>query len=73
MTKPQVRAPRTDHSELIVDYVAGKLEPGMEAAFERHIESCAWCRAEVAQQEAVWAILDEWREMVLAIGCRDAG
>ena len=45
--------------ELIVGYGARTLDPGAAAAFERHIVSCAGCRAAAALQKAVWAALDE--------------
>jgi anti-sigma factor RsiW len=46
-------------SELIVDYVAGTLDSNTEAAFRRHLESCAACCEAVAGQKAVWSALDE--------------
>jgi anti-sigma factor RsiW len=48
----------SDCKELIVDYVAGTLDPTTEAAFERHIECCAACREDARLQKAVWTALD---------------
>lgn len=50
-------------AELVVGYCARTLEPEKAAAFERHIQSCARCRETAAIQKAVWAALDEWREL----------
>jgi len=52
-----------ESAELIVGYGAGTLDPGTAAGFERHLESCADCCEVVAAQRAVWAALDEWREL----------
>jgi anti-sigma-K factor RskA len=48
-----------DGAELIVAYAAGTLDSGDQAAFERHVESCASCRQMAAAQQAVWSALDE--------------
>jgi hypothetical protein len=52
-------------AELIVGYGARTLDPDTEAAFERHIGSCAACYQLAAAQKAVWTALDdaEWREL----------
>jgi|SRR5581483_644581 len=51
-------------SELIVDYVAGKLDSQRLAAFRRHLDCCASCSDGVARQSTVWLALDEdvWRK-----------
>ena len=46
-------------SELIVDYVAGRLDFDSQAAFQRHIDSCVLCCDAVARQSRVWLALDE--------------
>ncbi|HEX4595709.1 MAG TPA: zf-HC2 domain-containing protein [Bryobacteraceae bacterium] len=46
-------------AELIIAYAARTLTPEEEAAFERHLESCASCRVLVVRQRAVWSALDE--------------
>jgi anti-sigma factor RsiW len=58
---------RAECPELIVDFVAGTLDPAEEAAFLRHIETCAACRRAVDGQRAVWLALDEWRGLVLTV------
>jgi hypothetical protein len=45
-------------AELIVGYCARTLDPETEAAFGRHLDSCAVCGQLVAAQKAVWAALD---------------
>ena len=47
-----------DGAEWIVAYAARTLDSGNEAAFERHLESCASCREMAAEQRAVWSALD---------------
>ncbi|HTA69570.1 MAG TPA: zf-HC2 domain-containing protein [Bryobacteraceae bacterium] len=47
-----------DGAGWIVAYVARTLDSGSEAAFERHLESCASCREMVAAQRAVWSALE---------------
>ncbi|HXA64779.1 MAG TPA: zf-HC2 domain-containing protein [Bryobacteraceae bacterium] len=49
----------SDGAELIVAYAAGMLDSGDQAAFERHLKSCASCRQMAAAQQAVWSALDE--------------
>ncbi len=56
-----------ESQELIVGYGARTLDPETAAMFERHIEFCATCRDGVATQIAVWAALDEWRALILAV------
>jgi len=55
MTCPQNTG---DAAEWIVAYAARTLDSGKEAAFERHLESCASCREMAAAQRAVWSALD---------------
>ena len=47
--------------ELVVEYAAGTLGEEAHADFARHMQSCASCRALLAQQSAVWSALDEWQ------------
>jgi anti-sigma factor RsiW len=49
----------SDGAELIIAYVARTLDPENEAAFERHLQSCATCRELASAQRAVWSALDE--------------
>jgi anti-sigma factor RsiW len=46
--------------ELLLDYIAGKLDSESAAPLERHIGICPACRAFAAQQSAVWQALDAW-------------
>jgi len=45
--------------EDISAYLDGELGERELAAFRSHLESCADCRAELAEQEKLWALLDE--------------
>jgi len=47
--------------ELVIDYVAQTLDPAASLEFERHLAWCERCRALVAQQRAVWSMLEEWQ------------
>jgi anti-sigma factor RsiW len=46
--------------EVLLDYPAGRLEPGMRAALEQHLAGCSACRDAVEIQAAVWNTLDAW-------------
>jgi anti-sigma factor RsiW len=48
-------------AELVLAYGAGTLDADGDAAFERHILSCADCRDLAAAQQAVWSALDDWK------------
>jgi len=63
-----------DCTELMVDYVAGRLDPDVVPAFQRHMELCAVCLEETALQKAVWAALDECHlSMPAAVRAKRAG
>ena len=47
-------------SELVLAYGARTLDADQDAAFERHMLSCAGCRELAAAQQAVWSALDAW-------------
>lgn len=49
-----------DRSELLVDYCAGRLEPGAAADLARHLARCEACRDFTERQSAVWNSLDLW-------------
>jgi len=49
--------------DLIVAYTARTLSADVQADFERHLETCAGCQELVAQQRAVWSLLEEWRPL----------
>lgn len=61
MESPQEECPQKkgEGAELIVAYAAGTLDADSQAAFERHLESCASCREVAAAQRAVWSALDQ--------------
>jgi len=52
--------------ELIVGYGARTLDPATAAEFERHMVSCAECRAGAALQKAVWAALDQSQDLLVS-------
>lgn len=43
----------------LISYTDGRATDAERAAVERHIESCAACRAHVAEFRGVWSALDE--------------
>jgi len=47
-------------AELIVAYGARTLDPEAEAAFERHMATCAHCRELATAQREVWSAMDAW-------------
>ncbi len=49
-----------DRFELLVDFCAGRLEPGIAAEVARHVACCEACRNVVESQAAVWKALDTW-------------
>lgn len=52
--------------ELVVGYAAGTLNPRERVYFERHIASCGICAEAVAEQQALWLTLDEWRGVAVS-------
>jgi len=56
-----------ESEELIVGYGARALSPHTAAAFERHMHVCDACREAGEMQKAVWAALDQWRDLVLSL------
>jgi anti-sigma factor RsiW len=49
-----------ENAEVLLDYCARKLNPETTALLNRHMESCAECRAFAAAQMSVWEALDAW-------------
>jgi len=47
-------------AEVLLDYVARKLDSARAAEFEKHMESCGDCRRAVNAQREVWGALDQW-------------
>ena len=56
------KAQLKEGAEILIDYCAGTLDPVRKAELERHIESCANCRALVEKQTELWETLDQWRK-----------
>jgi anti-sigma factor RsiW len=48
-----------DGAELIIAYVARRLDSDHLASFERHLKECGCCRKTAAEQRIVWSALDE--------------
>jgi anti-sigma factor RsiW len=48
--------------ELVTDHLEARLEPGLGAAFERHMEGCRGCAAYLEQMRQVIAALRRLRE-----------
>lgn len=46
--------------DVLLDYRAGRLEPGAEVTLGRHVDTCAACAEFVAAQEAALEALDVW-------------
>lgn len=57
---------RSVAEELTVAYAARKLDARSQADFERHLEVCGSCRELVAQQRALWSVLDEWQPVAVS-------
>ena len=52
-----VSVPRANGHHDLAPYVLDRLSPVEHHAFERHLESCEWCRAELAELEEGAALL----------------
>jgi len=46
-------------ADLIVGFCAGSLDPATLVAFERHLEHCTECSAQVLAQRSLWQALDQ--------------
>jgi anti-sigma factor RsiW len=54
----------TEHDQsidVLLDYVAGRLEPAKLAVLERHLTSCPRCAEFALDQGQVWRALDIWQ------------
>ncbi|MSV30316.1 MAG: hypothetical protein EXQ52_16475 [Bryobacterales bacterium] len=58
----------TESAGLLLDYCRRKLAPDTTAFLERHMSSCARCRAFRDGQIALWRSLDEWESMPVSDG-----
>jgi anti-sigma factor RsiW len=63
------RSGESEHNEsLLLEYCAGRLDPGAAAALERHMEACAACRDFQRRQALVWSALGEWEAALVSAG-----
>jgi len=56
-----------ENPELLLDYASGRLTPEEAAPLERHLESCADCRAFSIAQKSTWNALDLWEPMPVPV------
>ena len=49
-----------ENADLLLEFVAGRLDAEDGSCFERHLEVCASCREAVGGRQAVWEALDAW-------------
>ncbi|HWF11554.1 MAG TPA: zf-HC2 domain-containing protein [Bryobacteraceae bacterium] len=48
------------HTDLLLDYTAGRLDDDERIRLERHMEECPACASFRMEQAAVWEALDLW-------------
>jgi anti-sigma factor RsiW len=49
-----------ENADLVLEFVAGRLDAEAAARLERHLEVCPACREFAGGQRAVWEALDAW-------------
>jgi anti-sigma factor RsiW len=49
-----------ENADLLLEYVAGRLNGEATARLERHLEVCPGCREVTGGRRAVWEALDAW-------------
>lgn len=54
--------------DMLLDYIAGRLDRAQVSLFEAHAEHCARCAAMRMSQAAVWQSLDEWKPAPVSAG-----
>lgn len=54
--------------EVLLDYVAGRLDAAQTARFEQHAGGCAHCRTFCTEQRTVWRDLDRWQPAAVSEG-----
>ncbi len=54
--------------DMLLDYIAGRLNRTQASLFEAHAEHCARCAAMRMSQAAVWRGLDEWKPAPVSAG-----
>jgi anti-sigma factor RsiW len=63
MTCPQ----QTEETDLLLDYVAGRLPATQTAALAEHVAGCPNCARFATEQTTVWKALDEWEPAPLSM------
>jgi anti-sigma factor RsiW len=56
------------NDDILLDYVAGRLNRTQASLFEAHADHCARCAALRVSQTAVWQSLDEWKPAPVSEG-----
>ena len=56
------------NEDMLLDYIAGRLNRTQASLFEAHAEHCARCAALRTSQAAVWQSLDEWKPAPVSAG-----
>jgi anti-sigma factor RsiW len=51
---------RTEETDLLLDYSAGRLDAARAAVFAHHMETCPDCASFRMEQKTVWDALDAW-------------
>jgi anti-sigma factor RsiW len=54
--------------DMLLDYIAGRLNRAQASLFEAHAEHCARCGALRMSQAAVWQSLDQWKPAPVSAG-----
>jgi anti-sigma factor RsiW len=54
--------------DVLLDYIAGRLNVAQAAQFERHADRCAHCGELRAAQSMLWRSLDEWKPAPVSAG-----
>jgi anti-sigma factor RsiW len=54
--------------DILLDYIAGRLNHAQALLFETHADHCARCAALRTSQAAVWQSLDEWKPAPVSEG-----
>jgi len=54
--------------DVLLDYIAGHLDPAKAALFELHADGCANCAALRTGQNTIWRSLDEWKPAPVSEG-----
>ena len=66
--KTNCPTPSCPTDDMLLDYIAGRLNRTEAAHFDAHADRCARCAALRASQAAVWQSLDEWKPAPVSAG-----